>query len=1336
MAGNPLATLGLPTEALVGEMLTFSVGFDNASSTDTGYGPYVDLFLPTTGADGAGAATDDGIAFVGATYLGTPVTAAVLTFNVSGQATHPYARDSAGAPVVVAGTPGDQLVVLQLPFGSFTPDQPAAPIAVTTSLSNLADVGTALNVRARGGFQYGNDPLDNPTADPTIIGATSTAAVTPTLLRLTKAYLGPEDETATGPNFPRQYRITVDIAAGQRIDNLDLADVLPGRLQFVSVDATTVRGTGVATTTPPGNTATTTTPGGTLIRRFASVTGTAAANDAEMLFTFFVPRIDAGGSPVLDATTGDDRTAVDDARVNGLWNDPIDPRDGTDVPVFSDARPDDHTLTAKSIAIQKSVRVAVDTGAPGPSPGDVLEYTLSFQVSDYFAFRDLVATDVFSDGQRFDASFTPTLGVTEHGATSAGAFGVARFTAAGNFSPDPAPNDGTTTVTFRVSDELVARGLDGRLLGGNVPDGGTGGPPPRSFPALFGGTTGTITFRTVIQQEFSDTFPSGDPSVDQGDVLTNSVTVTASLLSVADAVTPTGQSEADTSAASVSILRGQLTKSIYAVNGSTSFTSPVQIAPGDTVTYRLRYTLPTSDFETLSVADFLPLPIFRAVTLTAFDDIVSAAAPATGRAKFGPADTFRAYSGIVPTLTTDATSNRVTFTYGSFDDPRDASTTIDLLLTVAASADPFTDGLFLTNQARVVEGTTNNSGFTQDAIVQITLTEPVVRVVKGVVATSGAAGVFGPAAVGPVAFNAPGTAGARFAGTVQSTNLAATPINSNLSGIDAGDLVTFAIVLENTGSGLNGAFDVRVRDTLPAGFAIPAAGAGLNLRVVDGTGAVVPFAALGTGLFDPAGGIELTDPGTTNPDPGALDRFHATNGRNVIIITFDLQAAGTAQPGQALINTATLFHFAGQEGGPDHTTTDRIDTASVIFAAPSLSKSIDATSETSTGVVSGTERVAIGEVVRFRLVTRIPEGSATNLRLLDNLPAGLQFLNDGTARVALVSSTAGNLTSSTLTGAGLAVAGDETTVAGIDPTFTLPAGAISGAPFGNGTDPVFLLGNTTNDDRDANGEFVVVEFNALVLNSVAGSNDAGDNRDNTYLVQVNGTQSGPTSNFVRVSVAEPAITNLDKSVSPASGDAGDTVTFTVTFSNPTGATLTTAFDARLLDALPAFLTLNPASVAITTTGGASGVTNNSAGNTLDITFAVIPAGGGVTVTYTATLNANVAPGQAITNTANLTYTSLPGPNGTTGNPTGSNAPGASGSDTGERNGTSGGPTTSTTPTRPRSTSTTSAPSSRSSPRPRRTPATSAGSSAWPSARSSATASRSRCPRAPAWRTSN
>src|SRR5262249_6730414 len=161
----------------------------------------------------------------------------------------------------------------------------------------------------------------------------------------------------------------------------------------------------------------------------------------------------------------------------------------------------------------------------------------------------------------------------------------------------------------------------------------------------------------------------------------------------------------------------------------------------------------------------------------------------------------------------------------------------------------FANGLFLTNQANAVQDTTQEVVTTRDAIVQVQLGEPDVRITKGVVSTDALAAnrVFMPATVGPVTFAQIGV-GDGFTGTVTSTNLTTLPINSDLRGVDAGDLVRFAIVLENRGD--SEAFNVRFRDTLPTGFAAP--GSGLNFRIYRGDGTLltagVDYNVLGTGL--------------------------------------------------------------------------------------------------------------------------------------------------------------------------------------------------------------------------------------------------------------------------------------------------------------------------------------------------------------------------------------------------------------------------------------------------------------------------------------------------------
>jgi hypothetical protein len=320
-----------------------------------------------------------------------------------------------------------------------------------------------------------------------------------------------------------------------------------------------------------------------------------------------------------------------------MWT-PVDPRDPA-VFVVSDLTSNDHTLTDKSIAIQKGVTLLIDAGGPGPTPGDTLAYTLDFQVSDYFTFGDLVVTDVFSDGQRLDPGFTPTLSASDRAGAVAGL-----FTAGGDLTvdlseigndPNPA-TDGTTRLVFDVSAAMVTLGAaDGILQGG------------RALAPDAGAATGTIIYQTVIQDAFSDTYPSGDQSVDQGDLLDNAVVIAGTVRENTDPAIVVGSEEDDSSASTI-IARGEVVKSVYAVRGSTVFSEPIQVSVGDSLTYRIRYSMPSSDVEQLHFHDYLPLPVFRSSEIIPgpADDVKSATAPAAGHVQFGPDDTFSGGAGV------------------------------------------------------------------------------------------------------------------------------------------------------------------------------------------------------------------------------------------------------------------------------------------------------------------------------------------------------------------------------------------------------------------------------------------------------------------------------------------------------------------------------------------------------------------------------------------------------------------------------------------------------------------------------------------------------------------
>ncbi|MBC7238041.1 MAG: hypothetical protein H5T69_19530, partial [Chloroflexi bacterium] len=325
----------------------------------------------------------------------------------------------------------------------------------------------------------------------------------------------------------------------------------------------------------------------------------------------------------------------------------------------------------------------------------------------------------------------------------------------------------------------------------------------------------------------------------------------------------------------------------------------------------------------------------------------------------------------------------------------------------------------------------------------------------------------------------------------------------NRSTADAGDWITYTITLKHAGSSGADAFDVTFSDPLPK----TGSGASLivspSFSVADSAGIVTAasFELVGS---DSTGWTLQTRPGVSFDMPWSTSR--------TITLTVWGTVSYLAAPSQSVQNTATVYWTSldgapGQRSayntsstertgadGPGGALNDYADTGSATFTvfAPAPAKSIVATSEAHTTSVAGTERVAIGEIVRYRLVARLAEGTAVDLQFQDQLPTGLRFLNDGTAKVAFVSNGPIGITSTTLSGVGLQQTGNESNVASITPTFVLPDEAVSSSAttnndtYGSGTDPYFKFGTVVNNDSDSDQEFIVVEFNAVVEN-IAGN---------------------------------------------------------------------------------------------------------------------------------------------------------------------------------------------------------------------------------------------------------
>jgi len=1197
LAAIPTATINGPDlSALIGQEIPLTVTFDNTATNpaDIGYSPFVDIVMPATG--DAPPLPNDGISYKpnSATYNGLSLATTVLTFNAQGQATHPFAKNPDGTSLVVSGKPGDQLVVVQLPFGSYGPEQPAAEINFTGVVSPLAQPNSSYPVTATGGFQFQTDASGNPTVNVATLGTTTTDPIQPQVFRIKKTSSAPEAETATGPNFQHTYTVSMAVAPGQTVTNLRLTDVLPGNVQFVSLVSATANGS----TPPPTDIATpsTTVPGGTLTRQFNQVIGTGSQSDVVMTFSYYVPQDNAAGLDVIPLGTGGTAIATNTSSATGTWTS-ANPNYPGPQSIASD--PDDpnaqHTLTARTVALQKTYADLTNPGSP--RAGDLIEYTLNFQVSDYFALDNFNVADILSDGQEFDATFTPTLTFTQKSQTFTSQF------AGGNFSSAVQAN-GSTNVNFDVSAELLALGLTtgGKLVGAGIPNTGTGSPstPPNPLPGG-PGTTGTITFRARVLDQYRQT-PRPGADVVQGDVMTDDATTTADVLAFSN-LSPTASTVSDGSSQSFTLVSGQATKSVYAINGQPASGTPV-VTAGDAVTFRITYALPFSSIKDYKITDFLPLPIFAAQALTFAGGGSTADAPPTGQWKFGPTDNYAMISRIIPTTSFSAAANSVTWDFGTFQYGLDLPSTTDILFTVTATDRPFADGLLLTNQAEQTERNETGDLLTSNtALAQVQISLPLLDITKGVVSTTNTAGVFTPPTVAPagVTFSQPGQPGTAFTGTITSSGLASQPIDSNLSNVLGNDLVKFCIVVENTGSGVNGAFDVAIRDAFDAAkMRIPTSGAGLNLQVVDGSGAVLSY----TGdLF--GSGITLVDPSasTGSLDPGKTTGGTVINtGANIAVITYDLQLLPTVAPLDVIPNTATLTNYASTEGGPNFLPPAGLsDDATVTVQSPTVTKTLIGTSIVDS-FNTNTQGV-IGELATFELTIDVPRGTTPSAVVVDSLPTGLAF-------VGMVGTPV------------------------VDPGVTF-TGSLTPAVTNSGRTVTFSLGDVTNANPGTALQGITVRYEAVVLN--VSSNVIGKTLTNNAKLTWTGHTNLPAAQSAPVTVIEPRLT-IAKTASQSTAQASDTITYTIVVT----ASQTTAHNVSLADIFPGGITYVPGSLAHTAGVAPTTLATAAGGTSFTATYTTLTPGQTSTLTFRATLDPTVTAGQSITNTATEQWTSLPG----------------------------------------------------------------------------------------------
>ncbi len=1303
-----------------------------------GYGPYLQLITPI------------GITFNSASLFGlaiTPINVGVFPPAPGNQLNDPLISQP------VTGPEGDTLLLIEPPIGSVVAGGPPLAINVCYTLDISAQVNVPLTISATPVYKFG----DTPTGDNgPIIGIADTFDSTPLLVRFRKEDFVPESERPPGPSWPVTYVLTADIANGNTIDNIVIADTLPSNFVLTS------------TTVIPAAPDCTVTAGATLVANCATITGT-NADDVVVTYTGYY-------DDVLDEAACGTDTAINTATFDGEFA-------AVSLPQLTDTR----TIQIEHVSIQKGAAPFENL-----TPGDTVTFTLNLQISDYAEVNSIQLQDVLPDGLSFDvgsetASFgaiiaSVTNNVPTNGATTldfdltaangsnftAGTSITITYTASVNASyfngnsllaSDSLSNtvastyglvggaaacvDSSATIVeiepVTVQKEVISTGpyYPGDTvtyrLSLTVPSGDTNNVIFTDFfplPVLFATSinTGTnLALNPDISLSPTDTLGLTPTSITT-DAATNSLTInwpnittaTSQVLSVEVSLDLTTEPFDDdlslsnllqvstentgtisaTAVAPVLINvkspKVTMTKGIAATNGNGVINPAAAILPtdgnltaadaGDTVTY----VVTIENVRDRAVYDVtITDPAVVGLTACAVDSVLDGQGnalattgnlttglvltnplPANVGATGAPYDIDTALLSYTCTIDTTAQTNttltnEATVTFAAVAGgtiirrPKDIATvqitapslskTI-LSTTPNADADNSTVTIGETIQYQIImsipEGTVPNSAlvdnldaglvfqsfdsitpsnavdistshgtfagvladatglgtstatFPFDNIVNTNTDNAVAETITIIytvlvqdVAGNTSGGLRNNAAVlsytgGTAAVNAPNV-------TLQEPNLT---INKTVNPIsaDAGDTITYTMVIANTGTSM--AYDAIASDALSS-----------------------PFLNLNTGSVTTTQGVITT--GNTLGDTTVLVTIGDIAAGASVTITFDVTLDATTPSGASIVNTGSIDGYSSLPGGSGRTYGSTTDTATVTGVAAVVTKTtLNVTSTEQSGGVAGEGNAAlvdltIGEEVTFEITATLAEGVSPSVIITDTLP------NNATGHMEVTGFTIQPLPGTT-----------NLTLTNPNPANTGATANVLELDFGSVT-------NVADGVVDANDQ-IVIQITAVVMDDAV--NSGLEVLTNNVMVQYNTGLTASASSDVEI--VEPRMT-VNKTGSTTSADAGDIITFTITIDN-LGAnnSQANAFDVDLSDVIPADYTY--AGNLQLNSGPAvdAGTLINNAG-TIQAHWTQFDLGQSAVISYDVMVNNTVAPEQVVTNTAQLTWSSMPGANG-------------------------------------------------------------------------------------------
>jgi fimbrial isopeptide formation D2 family protein/uncharacterized repeat protein (TIGR01451 family) len=896
----PTATIQAPANALLSSTVNVQVSFTNSGDA-LGYYPMLEVKLP------AGLECDStcrsGITIT--SLGGAPVS--VTGFGPAGGNTN-YTNPVTGNQIAV--TAGQSALFLSLPVGSVAPNQSAIAYSIPAKLLSTPTLGVALPVNANAVFALGDIPngtRGSCNTNDTICTSATAVNVTPSVLLLEKRVAALVDgATATGPNYPRRFTLDVTVADTHTTTTNVISDTLPDTFVFTSLPGSDCKANPGSMTFSPalgsGDSCSfsgTSSGGGTFSITYGSITGDPGI-DRQITYTGYVQKFAGGaGSAIVPASTGATTTSTNSASATYDFN----PGGGN---LSLSAGPAIATLEQRSLYTTKSI-TNTTTGGSTAKPGDTLTHTLIYDISDYFSFDDLIITDTLGDGQTFiDGSLSVSV---FEGSSSATTRTQTQLAAASGSPLQPILRDPTTgqwLIQLDLSAALLAAapngfGANDTLTGAD--DLGVDTP-----------TRVVISYQSTIDESFTGPVV-GTQIIDGGDVINDTMTADFQISGTTNRVSINGPT------ASITITPiTAVTKDVVFKNGAPVTSFPINVSPGDQITFKLSFVIPTGDVEGFVLKDFLPSPLFEVLNPTAttpssfvFDATASDSAPASGHIHL----TTSSYT-IVPSISVVGAENAIALSFTEESAVTSNSATVELLLTVTATNNPSANDLLLVNVGYFSQNSSQSLTPVNllSAIASLLTDEPDLVISKGAASVvSGGATVSGSGG------------------------------NANFTNASAGSQLRFQVEIANIGD--YDAFDVSISDPLPVGLT----------RV----GGSVVFSNCSTGAAPTD-----TSSGTTISASG-IDIPHG----QTCTIQYDVILNADVAIGGTITNTVTT-RYASTPGGPLFS--PESDTASTTVASPSLTKTFVAGSSSDPATTGSNLRP--GESADFDVTITIPPGSA------------------------------------------------------------------------------------------------------------------------------------------------------------------------------------------------------------------------------------------------------------------------------------------------------------------------------------------------------------------------